>query len=610
MVDETTVESTFVQDGLKDLESFSFQPDWAKNDSSDTNVRKRHDSGDNFKRNRRIGDSRNSSRSFSSGDRGSGRRRFPNRDQNGRYSKDRGHDSKKFDKREFRNDRPRFEPIVNVEFYPNDANFNELIEQLRLSCKTYELFAVARLFLGKPERFAMVVKKKDGCADKNLYLTTDDGFVFDTETEAIAHVLDAHIDKYFDVHEEEIQPPKGNFTILHKCGITGRVLCPPNYHEYQKVLLDHHEKYLPNVLFEKFKSKIVKTSEQSEIDAWKESVSKIAVYTPKECDSDQVELKTSSELRSFFVDHFKDRAISQFESVRVPGEVFAKMPKGIISKSLFVTIEREKLFPLNFANNLRGKFRRAHFTIYKIGGKPGISCVCGIKRKFRTVGDEMADNLQPIMSYLDSNKKCHITDLMRHFRKICGNGEKTSVKHENQDVYTENGVTPSVTESENKEEGSNNESVGEEHEAIGQIGDEKSDEANVETAQSDSSERSENNAVSISESNTNNSDVDSGKVCKSGSSQLTMDEVLSGLHWLIQEGYVAEFEDGTLLSTEFMPKPSNKCSVQDVAVNDEGADGNSSDDSALQKEDENVDGVTQSGTESLASESEENKSES
>ena len=106
MVDETTVESTFVQDGLKDLESFSFQPDWAKNDSSDTNVRKRHDSGDNFKRNRRIGYSRSSSRSFSSGDRGSGRRRFPNRDQNGRYSKERGYDSKKFDKREFHNDRP------------------------------------------------------------------------------------------------------------------------------------------------------------------------------------------------------------------------------------------------------------------------------------------------------------------------------------------------------------------------------------------------------------------------------------------------------------------------------------------------------------------------
>ena len=58
------------------------------------------------------------------------------------------------------------------------SDFYELVEQLRLSCKTYELFAVARLFLGKPERFAMVVKKKDGCADKNLYLTTDDGFVF------------------------------------------------------------------------------------------------------------------------------------------------------------------------------------------------------------------------------------------------------------------------------------------------------------------------------------------------------------------------------------------------------------------------------------------------
>ena len=293
----------------------------------------------------------------------------------------------------------------------------------------------------------------------------------------------------------------------------------------------------------------------------------------------------------------------------IPSEVFAKMPKSIISKSLFVTIEREKLFPLNFANNLRGKFRRAHFTIYKIGGKPGISCVCGIKRKFRTVGDEMADNLQPIMSYLDSNKKCHITDLMRHFRALCRNDEKISVKHENQGVYTESGVTHSATVPENKEDGSNNESVGEEHEAIVKTGDEKSDEANVETAQSDSNERSEKNAVSISESNINNSDVDSGKVCKSRSSPLTMDEVLSGLHWLIQEGYVAEFEDGTLLSTEFMPKPSNKGSVQDGVANDNGTDGNSPDDSVLQKE-EAVDGIMQNDTESLASESEENKSES
>lgn len=309
----------------------------------------------------------------------------------------------------------------------------------------------------------------------------------------------------------------------------------------------------------------------------------------------------------WYVDHFKDRAISQFESVRIPGEVFANMPKGIISKSLFVTIEREKLFPLNFANNLRGKFRRAHFTIYKIGGKPGISYVCGIKRKFRIVGDEMADNLQPIISYLDSNKKCHITDLMRYFRTLCGNGEKISVKHENQDVHTEGGVTPPVTESENREGSLNNESFGEEQEAIDQNVDEKPDEANVEAAKDDSIERSEYNVSSTSESGADNNDTDSGKACKSGSSPLAMDEVLSGLHWLIQEGYVAEFEDGTLLSTEFMPKPSNNGSIKDGSVNDEGADNNNPDNSALQKEDESV---AQSDTESLASESEANKIES
>ena len=180
-------------------------------------------------------------------------------------------------------------------------------------------------------------------------------------------------------------------------------------------------------------------------------------------------------------------------------------------------------------------------------------------------------------------------------------------EHENSDANTKNDVAHFSTESWNKEEGYNNESVGKEREAVDQNVDEKSDGENVEIDQSDSIERSENNAVPISESNFNNSDVDSGKVCKSGSGPLTMDEVLSWLHWLIQEGYVAEFEDGTLLSTEFMPKPPNKGSVQDGAVNDEGADSNSPDNLVSQKEDENV---TQSNTEPLASDPEENNNKS
>ena len=86
------------------------------------------------------------------------------------------------------------------------------------------------------------------------------------------------------------------------------------------------------------------------------------------------------------------------------------MPRGIIRKSLFAVWGKEKTFPLNLANNLRGKLKKANLFMYKIGAK-GISYVCGVKRKFRNAGDVFDEKLQTIVDCIDSNQGVKLADL-------------------------------------------------------------------------------------------------------------------------------------------------------------------------------------------------------
>ncbi|MDR1401505.1 MAG: hypothetical protein LBI81_00920 [Puniceicoccales bacterium] len=506
MADESNVVEDGEQLDLSELKNFSFHADFdrARPEKIFSDVRERKSgfrgrsggfSGNNFRKNSGGGNRENSGRSFGDNRRSAGK--FSRgREQN--YSQRRNEDFPKGrrDASAQRNFRPRFEPMVDVKFYPNDEVFAAVISALKATCKTYELFVTARLFLEKPERFAMVVSKKDSQTSKSLYLTNDDGFVFETENEAIAHVLNAHIAKYFDVAEQEITPPAGNFICLHRCGITGKDLCPPNYHKYQEILLNHQEKFLPNLPFQKFRDRIEKITDQQQIENWRAASAKVQIFTARES---RVELKSDVEVQKYFVENLKSQAVTEYNSVRIPGEVFTKMPRTLLSKSIFVTLEREKAFPLEFSNSLRGRLRRAGFTIYKINGKSGVSYISGIKRKFRTVGDVFADDIQKIISCIDANPKISIASLC--LQCACPAVPSDSVKSEA--------------------------------------------DSSVEAADA---------------------------VNSSAEEEIENQKFLRNLHWLIREGYVAEFENGTLIATEIMP--AQKCpknGSSDRSVEEESA---------------------------------------
>ena len=93
------------------------------------------------------------------------------------------------------------------------------------------------------------------------------------------------------------------------------------------------------------------------------------------------------------------------------------MPNSPIKRSIEFCLENQRRFPLETANNLRGRLRRMKFTIYKRGAK-GVSYVCSVKRKFREPTTVFAEEVQKLIEFIEQNQNVFVGDLPEKFLSI------------------------------------------------------------------------------------------------------------------------------------------------------------------------------------------------
>ncbi|MDR1434967.1 MAG: hypothetical protein LBI77_01005 [Puniceicoccales bacterium] len=319
---------------------------------------------------------------------------------------------------EYRERRP-FIPPFDVQFYQEDKSFNLLIEEMQKTCKTYELFTVAKLILQKPERFVVTVRRKpngEGVIGP-LYLSLLDNWVFESEHEAMAYIMQHHIDEFFDVTEEAIEPPKGIFTCVHRCGVTKKLLSAPNYHKYRTILRDHFNGEIRSMPFERFLEKIETTKEESDIRDWLQGMSRKVTHRPKAMDDSVTDLAPLDSLegaKNYLLKYFKDRILREVTTSHISGISSESMPSRSIGRAIQFFLQRQRHFPFDTANNLRNRFRRAGFGIYR-KGKGGISYVCAAKRKFRTDEDVFESNIQALISFLEPLEKVTLESIKVDF---------------------------------------------------------------------------------------------------------------------------------------------------------------------------------------------------
>ncbi|MEY4034643.1 MAG: hypothetical protein RL492_1837 [Verrucomicrobiota bacterium] len=293
--------------------------------------------------------------------------------------------------------------VVTTGFFPDDAKFELLGDAMKKSQITYELFSVALLILDKEDRLSIVIKPADADKrpDATLSLSVPDGVPFLTEAEAVSHVLNRHLDKFFDTVEVETEAPKGSFLMVARCKRTGAILGSPTHHSYQKALREHHARTCPNAPFDRFKADLEMVREPEAIEAWKKSMSTRTEYAPKDRQEGEPErLESMDAARGFLLAFRREATVVSRNQVRFPGRLLAEMPPGPLRDCVRYALDRQREFPLDTANGIRGRLRKEGFHLYKKGSK-GITYACGVRRKCRDPKSSFSDAMQKIFDCLD-----------------------------------------------------------------------------------------------------------------------------------------------------------------------------------------------------------------
>ena len=69
--------------------------------------------------------------------------------------------------------------------------------------------------------------------------------------------------------------------MINKCGVTGELLGPPNYHRYNQMVQQHYAAKVTRMPFEAFRSRIETVRDPEVVNQWLEKMKKVTRYTSK-----------------------------------------------------------------------------------------------------------------------------------------------------------------------------------------------------------------------------------------------------------------------------------------------------------------------------------------
>ena len=160
---------------------------------------------------------------------------------------------------------------VNVSIVPDKAAIQLVCKEINQVARVYPLFDIADIILAERARCRAIFEISE--KHEPFYRCKIDDAIFLTKEEALRHLLDSPWKNRFVAETtSEIDPPKGNFQSVARCGISGKLLGPPNYHGYQTEIRRMHREFFSEMPFESYTAKIRTDRSEDAVGAWLDSM--------------------------------------------------------------------------------------------------------------------------------------------------------------------------------------------------------------------------------------------------------------------------------------------------------------------------------------------------
>lgn len=224
-------------------------------------------------------------------------------------------------------------PGVRVTLVPDAEAVHLIGKEIHQVARVYPLYDVAQILLAERGRCRALFEAAEsappllrGKLDDSIFLNRDD---------ATRHLWQSDLRAQF-IEEEtiEVDPPRGNFQLVAKCGLTGLWLGPPNFHAYQTNLRRIHRECFPDMPFEAYSARVRTERSEEAVNAWLDTMKKKTRWRIKG-DGDDTWIDDLAEAQRQLAARSFDQAFAETHRT----EVVASIPPKNLSASLMTSLK-------------------------------------------------------------------------------------------------------------------------------------------------------------------------------------------------------------------------------------------------------------------------------
>ena len=304
-------------------------------------------------------------------------------------------------------------PEVNLAIVPEEKGVDLLTKQIRVTGRAYPLFDIARLVLQKEDRYQLefsIKKNAEGNVVQPIHVCALDDTVWLSEEDAVAHILDKHLNTFYEVKKTPTDPPKGTYTFVAQCGMSGAILGPPNYHDYQNKLHQLHAEKFSRMPFDKFKSRVKIVKDEDVVKKWIEEQSFKTEYEVLNV-PEPITLDSFEAVQKHFRETHLGSIVSSVESHSVRGEKSRRVGSRELQRLVFRTVDEQKRFPLKLVTSLSQKFATRGLQFFKVN-KTVVHVAVARPHFLDLETTTVSDGVKKIVGYVNERSRCSVKELV------------------------------------------------------------------------------------------------------------------------------------------------------------------------------------------------------
>jgi hypothetical protein len=312
------------------------------------------------------------------------------------------------------NDTPR--APLQVRFLPEQNQLVGLIRQVTTAKRAYPLIDLARLLLGKEGCCFVKLQVEDGAEDTCIYQCKTCQTISLSEDELVSHVVSSHFEDSFEMEEREGEAATGAFVCVARCGLSGRLLGPPNHHSYNDTVKQIHTSLYPNMSVEDYKRRIEMSHEADDVERWRTESSAVRVYRRKE--EADAEWLSWGEAYTMMRDAVAPASVQRMRRVSLPEATAKSVTDASIKRAIREEWRREEHFPIQLSFALRAAFRHKHMHIFKAGDGKGVNFVTTIEPK-AIAADHTVPAIRDMLTFVEANPGCAREQMLEALHEGC-----------------------------------------------------------------------------------------------------------------------------------------------------------------------------------------------